>query len=81
LAQIGAYLKEHRPAFAYPTVSRLYQAAESLIQFPYRGRVGQEAGTRELVVPRLPYVIVYQVAGDVVSIARILHGAQDWPAR
>ncbi len=27
----------------------------------------------------LPYVVVYKVASDVLHIARILHGAQDWP--
>jgi hypothetical protein len=28
---------------------------------------------------RLPYILVYAVRGDVVFIARILHGAQQWP--
>jgi plasmid stabilization system protein ParE len=27
----------------------------------------------------LPYIVVYQVKPDVVEIARIFHGAQDWP--
>ena len=63
IVQIGRYLKDHQPALAQSTVHTLYEAAESLTQFPHRGRVGQEANTRELVVAPLPYVIVYRVAG------------------
>jgi addiction module RelE/StbE family toxin len=47
--------------------------------FPNRGRTGKKPGTRELVVRPLPYIVVYQVSGDVVYVARILHGAQKWP--
>jgi toxin ParE1/3/4 len=66
---------------AQPTILRLYDAAQSLGKFPYRGRTGQLTGTRELVVVPLPYVIVYTVADLIVHIARVLHGAQDWPGR
>ena len=36
---------------------------------------GQKEGTRELVLSPLPYIVVYVVRGDVISVARILHGA------
>jgi toxin ParE1/3/4 len=36
------------------------------------------AGTRELVVSRTPFIVVYAV-GDAVELLRILHGAQQWP--
>ena len=78
LEQIGFYLKDHNPQVARRTVLRLYEAALSLKRFPNRGRAGSQAGTRELVIPSLPYVIVYQVAGETVHIARVVHGAQDW---
>jgi len=47
--------------------------------FPYRGRPGKRYGTREFVIPGLSYIVVYQIGGDVIHIARILHGAQKWP--
>ena len=34
---------------------------------------------RELVFPPLPYIAVYRVREDFFDIARIFHGAQDWP--
>lgn len=57
---------------------KLYDAARSLKLFPKRGRLGREAGTRELVIAPLPYIIVYRVSEYGVEIARIVHTSQDW---
>ena len=38
-------------------------------------------GTRELVVPRTPYIIVYRVRSRGVFILRVYRGARRWPAR
>ena len=46
---------------------------------PYRGRHGRVENTRELVVPRLPYVIVYRAAEERLLILNVVHGAQRWP--
>jgi len=76
---IAYYLIEHAPENATNLVRRIYEAPSVLRTFPNRGRPGRKAGTRELVVPSLPYIVVYQLAGDVVHVVSILHGAQDWP--
>jgi len=78
LDQIGKYLKEHHPSFARSTLLRLYSAARSLTKFPQRGRLGQLAGTRELVMSPLPYIIVYKREKEIVYIVRLIHGAEDW---
>ena len=36
-------------------------------------------GWRELILPRLPYIVVYLETEYAVEITRIFHGAQDWP--
>jgi toxin ParE1/3/4 len=46
---------------------------------PQRGRMGRKAGTRELPVAGLPFVIIYRVRGETVEVVRIIHGAQQWP--
>jgi len=38
-------------------------------------------GTRELVFSPLPFVVVYRVKEEIVEIARVLHGAQQWPVK
>jgi toxin ParE1/3/4 len=79
LESIANYLFEKTPEHAARLVRAIYGAPSSLDRFPNRGRAGKKDGTRELVMPSLPYVIVYQVRGETVNIVRILHGSQDWP--
>jgi addiction module RelE/StbE family toxin len=81
LQRIADHLIERAPTRAGDLVRTLYDAPRSLLTFPSRGRSGKRAGTRELVLSPLPYVIVYQVRGDQVIVVRILHGAQRWPPR
>jgi toxin ParE1/3/4 len=50
-----------------------------LERFPFSGRIGRMPGTRELVVGKSPYIAVYVVDEDVVTIHHILHSAQQWP--
>ena len=41
--------------------------------------VGHDPGTFEWVVPRLPYIVVYEVdqAREQVIVTAVFHGAQD----
>src|SRR5688572_9138715 len=78
---IGSQRTVRRPPKA--VVDRVFTSTELLASFPYMGRAGRDEGTREWVVPRLPYIVVYEVhedTGEVIVIA-VFHGAQDWEAR
>jgi len=79
LENIANYLFEKTPENAARLIREIYDAPTTLKSFPNRGRACKKEGTRELVMPSLPYVIVYQVRGDTVHIVRILHSSQDWP--
>ena len=79
LERISDYLFQHVPERAAELVRVVYDAPAVLLEFPNRGRPGKKAGTRELVISALPYLVVYTVRGDVVFVVRILHGAQQWP--
>jgi toxin ParE1/3/4 len=57
----------------------IYDAIQSLRIMPYRGRPGRIDNTRELLVQRLPYVIVYEGFDERVLILNIVHAAQKWP--
>jgi addiction module RelE/StbE family toxin len=71
LENIANYLFEKTPENAARLIRELYDAPSTLKSFPNRGRAGKKEGTRELVMPSLPYIIVYQVRGDTVHIVRI----------
>ena len=55
------------------------QAVQALATFPESSRPGRVLGTRELVIPRTPYIVACSVADDVIRVLRVLHGAQIWP--
>jgi toxin ParE1/3/4 len=59
--------------------STIYEAVQSLLIMPYRGRYGRVENTRELVIPRLPYVVVYEISNERLVVLNVLHGARRWP--
>jgi len=79
LENIANYLFEQTPENAARLIREIYDTPSGLKTFPNRGRAGKKEGTRELVMPSLPYIIVYSVREDAVHIVRILHSSQAWP--
>lgn len=61
LERIADYLFSHAPDRAPRLIRSIYEAPETLLSFPYRGRPGMKAGTRELVLSPLPWIVVYTV--------------------
>lgn len=72
------YIAEDNVPAAFAVSERIEAAVEALTRHPLRGRPSRVKGTRELVVPRIPYLVIYR-PGDPVVILRILHGARQWP--
>ena len=58
---------------------RIRAAMLPLGDFPLMGRAGRVEGTREMAVPGLPYIIVYEPAPDAILVLRVIHGAPLWP--
>lgn len=57
---------------------RVSSALNRLRVLPESGRPGIYPGTRECVVRRSPYIVVYRVDGDAVQVLSVWHGRQDW---
>jgi plasmid stabilization system protein ParE len=74
-----ASIAERDPAAARRTAARILTAIDRLGRHPNLGRPGRVPGTRELVVPRTPYIVPYRVKGDTVQILRIFHTSRRWP--
>jgi len=77
LEDIHSYLPKHHPDWARPTVIEIRTAVRSLKQSPNRGRKGREEETRELLHPRLPYIVAYRVKGAAIEILHIWHASRD----
>jgi len=58
-------------------IARIRDAIGRLRMFPLSGRIGTVAGTREPIVPSLPYIVVYQVLDDRIDILGVVHAARD----
>ena len=79
LAEIRAYIEQDRPSAARMVGESIREAVARLAEFPEVGRQGRVAGTRELVIPRLPFIVAYRVTRSRVDVLAILHAARQWP--
>jgi toxin ParE1/3/4 len=77
LYSITHFIRRDKPTAAREVAKSIYERCESLRYSPLRGRKGKRAGTRELVLSPLPYIVVYRVTADIVEILHIWHRAQD----
>ena len=76
--EIYDYIEADNPVAALALDELFSEKASRLADHPDLGRPGRIAGTRELVAHR-HYVLVYDVAGDLVRVLRVLHTARQWP--
>jgi len=77
--EIYGYIEAEGPRTALAIDERIVNSVLRLIDFPESGRPGRVRGTRELVIPRTPFIVAYTLNMDTVRILRVLHGAQRWP--
>ena len=73
---IHDYIALDDPAAATRVLRRIEDSVARLAILPYSGRPGVVAGTRVLVVPGLPYIVIYRVRRDEVDIIAVLHTAR-----
>jgi len=73
LEAAGDYIARDSPAAAARVVTRIIDAADNLAAHPLLGKLGRVTGTRELVIPRTSYIVVYRVRGQVVEILAVQH--------
>ena len=80
LVALRAYIEQDDPAAAQRVALHIVQNIETLLpSTPEMGRPGRVPGTRELVMPKTPFIVPYRLVGNTVQILRIFHNARRWP--
>ena len=79
LEAVGDFIAQGSPQGAARTVDRIFNAVDELADFPFRGRPGRVADTRELVIQGTPYIVVYKVREQIIEVLAVQHAAQRWP--
>ena len=79
LDDICAFIADDDAQRAMVLLERIEKRIEQLRDNPSLGRPGRVPGTRELVVPRTPFIVPYQVTSTMIEVLRVYHGARQWP--
>jgi toxin ParE1/3/4 len=80
LVALRAYIEQDDPKAAQRVALHIVRNIETLLPSnPEMGRPGRVPGTRELVIPKTPFIVPYRIVGNTVQILRIFHGARRWP--
>jgi toxin ParE1/3/4 len=80
LVALRTYIEQDNPAAARRIVLHIIQNIDTLLpRSPEMGRPGRVPGTRELIIPRTPFIVPYRLEGNTIQILRVLHGARRWP--
>jgi DNA-binding transcriptional LysR family regulator len=66
-----SYIERENPRAAVHVDEEIVSAVRRLLDFPESGRPGRVARTRELVIPRSPYIAAYMVMADRIRILRV----------
>jgi toxin ParE1/3/4 len=81
LEALRDYIEQSSEQNAAAVAKRILHAVDLLENHPAIGRPGRVMGTRELVIPDTPYIVVYRVKRDRLELIAVLHGHQRWPRR
>ena len=82
LVALRAHISEDDPAAAQRVALHIIRNVEALLSDnPGMGRPGRVPGTRELVIPKTPFIVPYRVRNNAIEVLRVFHGARRWPER
>jgi toxin ParE1/3/4 len=80
LNSLRLYIAQDNPPAARGVVLHIMHTIEHLLPYnPQMGRPGRVPGTRELVIPKTPFIVPYRLHRNVIQIIRVYHGARRWP--
>lgn len=73
------YIAKDNPEAAQGVAQQVWDNIQLLLKQPGMGRPGRVTGTRELVIPGLPFIVPYAEHLGEIVILRIMHTSMKWP--
>ena len=68
-----------KPKAAAKAAARFEIAVERFAALPAMGRPGRRPGTREILAPGTPYVVIYRIGDGEIQILRVYQASRNWP--
>lgn len=75
------YTAADKPTAAAGVAQKIWNTSQMLAEQPGLGRPGRVAGTRELIISGLPYILPYVEKAGVLYILRVMHTSIKWPQK
>lgn len=72
------YIAADSPGNARKVAQKIRDSIQLLSRQPGMGRPGRVAGTRELVISGLPFIVPYTEYNGEIVILRIVHTSMKW---
>jgi plasmid stabilization system protein ParE len=72
-----AFLRKKNPHAAKRMRTRIKLRITRLRSAPFTGRPSRRHGIRELVIVGTPYIAVYQVSDDTITILEFFHASEE----
>ncbi len=80
LKAIKEHIEPRSPQGLVRILSAIFTTIAQLENFPFLGREGRVTNTREITIPRTPFIIIYSLDDPYsIDIDRIFHGRQQYP--
>jgi toxin ParE1/3/4 len=81
LISLRAHIAEFPAAAKRVALNVVYCVEHLLSENPQFGAPGRVPRMRELVIPKMPYIVPYRIHRMTIEIARVYHSCRRWPER
>ncbi len=73
IESIRDYIATDNPRAAQAVINEIRSTADNLRNFPLIGHEGRRAGTREIVVTKYPYTLIYRLTAKKIGVLAVVH--------
>jgi addiction module RelE/StbE family toxin len=73
------YLNKINPSIESNFLEHVESSVTLIKKYPELGRIGRVNQTRELILKKFQYILIYLVIASCIDIIRLLHTSRKWP--